>query len=152
MYVTVPDEAQIVEGLEIARRMHAESLYSWLPFDVDKVIEECAIALDSPQHLLLVAVDDSGDQDQIVGFFLGYWTEYFFNRERVAEDKALYVSPCVRGGKAATLLINAFRDWAFAEACMEAVLAHSTGYDAGPFFERLGFKRVGTVHKLRLED
>lgn len=152
MYVTVPNDEQVVDVIDLARTMHADSLYGHLPFDTDKLIEELAVALESPEQLLLVAVDDSKVREQIVGFFVAYWTEYFFNRERVAMDKALYVRAESRGKKAAKLLIQAYREWAYAEGCKEAVLADTAGHNAGPFFDRLCFKQVGTVHKLRLED
>lgn len=151
MYVTVPNEAQIVEAMALARCMHADSLYGYLPWVDGKVIETAALALESPRQLLLVVIDDSDDKEQVVGIFLGRWDEFFFNRERVATDQILYVDPRARGKTVATLLIQAYRDWAYSEGCCEAVLSHSTGYDVSPFFERMGFKAIGAVHKLKLE-
>ncbi len=146
-----PDYEHIHQGMKLAKQMHAESSYGFLPFDEEKVEGLAGFAMDSEDYCILVAVDDA---NKVYGFFLGVIVPYYFCNEGYAVDLALFVSPDKRGVCAAQKLIAAFKQWAIAEGAREITLATSTGVEperTAKLYERLGFPQIGTVHKIRVE-
>jgi GNAT superfamily N-acetyltransferase len=133
-------------------RMHAESAYSFLPYDAEKV-RRCVLEhIAHPETLCAFVAVDGGAP---VGMMGGYISEYFFCGEKIASDMVVYVEPGRRGTLAAARLIGAFREWAAARGAREICLGISTGREparTGRFYERLGLRPVGGVYKQRLEE
>jgi len=131
-------------------RMHAESAYSFLPYDCDKVRRLILSYLEDAETRCGLVLEEDG---RPVGMLAGYMTDYFFCDEKVACDYLVFIDRRYRGGTGAARLIHGFRRWAEARGARELCLGISTGVDRvaiGRFYEKLGFRRVGGVFKLRL--
>lgn len=137
-------------GMELGRRMHAESEFAFLPFDAAKVRRLLRHVVGNPQHYCVYVVEHDG---RLIGLLVGQVMEYFFCRELLCDDLLLYVERDQRGSLAALALVRAYLDWSHEKGAREARIAISTGVDierTGAFLERLGFNRVGGVYKHRL--
>jgi len=128
--------------------MHAESRYSFMAYDGEKV----AITLKTLMQtggFVRVHVKDG----EIDGGMVGYMGEPWFSAERVASELALFVVPGKRGGMAAWYLLSEFSAWAEAQGAKEITLAITTGVkveETGRMYQRLGFEQVGGVFKRRM--
>jgi GNAT superfamily N-acetyltransferase len=142
--------ADIEATVDMGARMHAESAYSFLPYDRQKVRSlVLSFIADPDTHCGLVAEDGT----TLVGMLAGHIGDYFFCDQLVAYDTIFYVEPPYRGTTAAPRLIRAFREWAVARGASELCLAISTGVNAeriGGFYARMGFQQVGATYKQRL--
>ncbi len=136
--------------IELGKRMHEESAYAFLPYDLKKVraLFNSYIA-DPEKQCGLVAEEDS----KLIGMFGGYLTSYFFCNEKIACDLIFFVDEKHRGSSAAPRLIRAFRQWASVHGASEICLGVSTQINTertGKFYERMGLQHVGGVYKQRL--
>ncbi len=131
-------------------RMHAESAYSFLPYDCDKVRRLILSYVENAETQCGLVAEEDG---RPVGMLAGYITDYFFCDEKVACDYLVFIDLPYRGGTGAARLIHGFQQWAEARGAREVCLGVSTDVDSvatGRFYEKLGFRRVGGVFKLRL--
>ena len=136
--------------VEMSARMHAESAYSFLPFDRGKVEDLIKTYIDNPGTYYGLVAEDG---DRLAGMLGGFLTQYFFCDETLACDDLVFVEPEYRGGTTAARLIKAFREWAAGRGAREVTLGVSTNVNVdatGRFYEGLGFTRVGAVYKLRV--
>lgn len=137
--------------VELARAMHASSVYRDFVFSEQHLAGYLAMALDAPsRYCILVAEHDH----RLVGFLAGYLESFVFGPETIAYDTAFYVAPEHRGTTTAKRLIAAFRAWAIDRGAREIGLGISTGIDddrVGGFYERLGWSRSGVIYKQRLD-
>lgn len=128
--------------------MHAESRYSFMAYDGEKV----AITLKTLMQtggFVRVHVKDG----EIDGGMVGYMGNPWFSGERVASELALFVVPGKRGGMAAWYLLSEFVAWAEQQGAREITLAITTGVkveETGRMYQRLGFEQVGGVFKRRV--
>lgn len=139
-----------IENLvKLGQAMHAESSYSFLPYDSDKaraVVKRWIMAAD---HVLFIAELD----DIPVGGIALVLSEYMFCRERVVSDLLIYVTPGRRGNGVASALIARGRHWALQAGARELCLGVSTGVHSartGMLYETLGFRSVGAIYKEKL--
>lgn len=142
------DRGQLVR---LFRRMHGESRYAFLPFDVAKVESVLESYMGEPQRRCGLAAVTG---ETVIGAVAGYVTEYAFCSELVATDQIVYVAPRSRGTLAAVRLIDTFRRWARSLGAREVVLGITTGVDmrrTGELFERLGFEFAGGNFVQRLD-
>ena len=128
--------------LDLAEDMRAESP-AYKDFGIVKekllMVGEATITLPDT-YFGAVAVEN----EEIIGFVLGFCTEHYFTHDKIASDLALYVTPAHRGGSAAMKLIGWFEVWSRKHGARTLSLSISTGKDAeriAVLFERLGFKR-----------
>lgn len=129
--------------VELGALMHAESRFTMLGFDPDKMARATALLVNSPDGLVLVA--ERGGR--VVGGFLGCAEEHFFSRDKFAFDLATYIEPAHRGGYLGAALLRAFVRWARSRgiACINAGIASGINHDVSTrLYERIGFVRVGT--------
>lgn len=139
--------ADIPELLALGRRMHAESWYAYLPYDDDKI----ATVLENVMAHGFVAVSEV--DGEIHGGMVGAISAFWFCRELMAHDLALFVEPTRRGGIAAARLVQAFIGWAHDHGAREISLACSTGVrieETGDLFRAMGLRHVGGIYKARL--
>ncbi len=148
------EEADIYDSVLLGEQMHKESDFKALNFSKVKITATLLANLNNEQHCYLVAKDDSG---KLVGMFSGLTSEYFFGHDMYVCDLALFVQPDRRGAVVGAKLIQAFEDWGrkLAETMpiKEFCLGTTTGVNAertAKFYEHLGYKQVGTLHKKRL--
>lgn len=139
--------ADIPAMLRLGEIMHAESRYSFMAYDAEKV----AGTLRSLMGTGFVRVHERNGE--IDGGMVGYMTEAWFSRARVAAELALFVTPGKRGGMAAWYLLSEFSAWAENQGAQEITLAITTGVkveETGRMYQRLGFEQVGGVFKRRM--
>lgn len=129
----------------LAERMHAESRYAAMSFDVDKMARTFAALIDGA-GCLLVAEHDG----EVVGGLAGWCAEHFFSREKVAGDYGVFVPPERRGGLVAARLLRAFVAWAREQGVADRWI--QPGITTGvhqqateQLYRAIGFVPVGTV-------
>jgi hypothetical protein len=106
----VPYEPKYLAGtLEVAREIHAHSIYSNLPLDNKKLIEQLSMSGNgSPDRWFRLAVRN----DEVLGGFYGCVSKTFFSESLLARDMGWWVKQSARGGAAAILLLREFELWA----------------------------------------
>lgn len=92
------------------------------------------------------------NDEMIVGFFLGYITEYFFSSKQIAQDLVMVFLPQQRSGIAKPVfkILKEFEAWATEKGAHEVCIGITSGI-AGPGYEklikRMGFREVGSAMK-----
>ena len=134
----------------LARMMHDESpIYRNISFSPE-AIEGIEQAIFSGQFVCFVAERN----DEILGFFIGGLTPFFFSKEYFAFDLALYVDPACRGGAGIALkLVTEFVTWANKSGAVEIRVASTTGVNTeqyGKFMQKLGLVPCGTFYARQL--
>lgn len=139
--------ADIPDLLALGRKMHAESWYAYLPYDDEKIAATLEHAMNGG-FLAVYEVDG-----ELAGGMAGVCSEFWFCRELLAHDLALFVAPGRRGGMAAARLVQSFIVWARNAGAQEVSLAVSTGVrvqETGDLFTAMGLHHVGGVYKARI--
>lgn len=134
----------------LGEQMFNESAYAGVcAYSSEKVDHLLKQMVANPEeYFLYVAEKDS----TIIGMYLGLLTEYYFSKDLMAVDLALYVDPTKRGSLAAIKLVQAFEDWAFARGAKEVVPATSTQVAperTAQLYHLLGYEVVGNLFKKR---
>jgi GNAT superfamily N-acetyltransferase len=91
------------------------------------------------------------DGDELVGFGAFVITAHYFTDELIASDIIVYVRPERRGSSAAVKILKNYILWADQQKATHITLGISTGIHpekTQAFYERLGFKTIGTMHCL----
>ena len=134
----------------LGAEMHAESAYSFLPYDVDKLREAIKLMDRSNSFAGWVAVVD----DEIVGTMGGCIEQYFFCDLLFVRDAFLFVKKEHRLSPRIVLsLVREFEDWAQTLPVQEIRLGSSAGYKPEKlqrFYTALGYKWMGTSHTKRV--
>ena len=89
--------------------------------------------------------------DELVGFFMGHVSEYFFGRDLIASEVLWYVARPVRGGILGVRLLRGFEDWARGLGVSEVSVGISTGIAqdrTGDLLGRRGYVHAGGIYKL----
>ena len=139
--------ADIPAMVALGQLMHAESRYSFMAYDGEKV----AITLKTLIGTGFVRVHER--DGEIDGGMVGYMSEAWFSRAKVAAELALFMTPGKRGGMAAWYLLSEFSAGAENQGAQEITLAITTGVkveETGRMYQRLGFEQVGGVFKRRV--
>lgn len=146
-FATVTDIFALVE---MGSRLHAESVYSFLPYDSERVESQVAEYVSGRGERVFLVAERNG---VLIGMLAGHLDQYFFCNERVAVDVFFFVEKPHRGGTAALALIETFAAWAEERGAVELCMSVSTGIDMEKterFYQKLGLRRMGSIHKLRL--
>jgi GNAT superfamily N-acetyltransferase len=91
------------------------------------------------------------DGNELVGFGAFVITSHYFTDELIASDIIVYVRPERRGSSAAVKIIKKYILWAKEQKASHTTLGISSGIHPEKtkrFYERLGFKTIGTMHCL----
>lgn len=132
--------------LELGHAMwKASPEFSRFSFDPERLVPISEACLFNDDMHCFVAEADG----QVVGFFVGGVTEFFFSQDRYAFDLALFVSPDRRGTTAAIRLVAAATEWARARGAKQLRFGAATGINpaaAERFFLGLGFKPTGALY------
>ena len=108
--------------VNVAREIHAHSIYRNMPMDESKVVRQLALAGGiAPDRFFKLAVR-GGD---VLGGFLGCTFVPFFADSLLARDLGWWVKESSRGGAAAILLLQAFESWARACGATKAMVGQS---------------------------
>lgn len=134
-------EAQV---LALAREMHDESvLHRHIPMDEAKLIQQLEAASVMPEQAYFKLCVRG---DEVVGGFLGLISTVYFSSERVAMDRAWFVTKNRRSSLAAVLLVPDFEAWAAAQGVHIVLLGQSTGVQMDAtrkLYEHLGYEVLG---------
>ena len=138
--------------LEMGPGMHADTILSRFTYSEEKALRSLEQLLSDKKgtHCLLLA---EGQNQQIVGVFLGYVSDYFFSQYLVAGNLVFWVDPDHRGTPAAIKLISAFRRWAENRKVKELSINITSGVDlnrADRFLGKLGFSYTGGNYSMLL--
>jgi len=135
---------------ELGEQMFNESAYAQVcKYDPEKVAHLLSLMVDTSDEYFLYVAEKDGT---IIGMYLGLLTEYYFSKDLMAVDLALYVDSTKRGGLAAIKLVQAFEDWAFERGAKEIVPATSTQVAperTAQLYHLLGYEVVGNLFKKR---
>lgn len=134
----------------LGRLMHRESAYRDLDFSESKVRQLALVGANSSGWYLRLAYEG----ETPVGLMAGQIVGYYFGDDRMASDLAWYVVPERRGTPIAVCLAKGYVDWAWSMGVREVKLSTSTNVEAektARLLERMGFERIGTIHKMRLD-
>lgn len=104
----------------------------------------------NPNAVGFVAIEN----DKIIGFISGIFSEYFFSNRKQVTDLGFFVLPEFRGSRAALKLVKSLETWAKNIGADDLHLGQTTAVDMDKtrqFYERLGYKTVGfnTVKHLK---
>lgn len=104
----------------------------------------------NPNAVGFIAIQD----DKIIGFISGLFSEYFFSNRKQVSDLGFFVLPEFRGSRAALKLVKSLENWAKEMGADDLHLGQTTAVEMDKtrqFYERLGYKTVGfnTVKHLK---
>lgn len=140
-----PDfEAVYLLGAEMRR----EGLFRAVEYDRGKVFEFLGKYVSEPDVNYGVVAYSGGE---LVGFFMGYVSEYFFGRNLIATEVLWYVAPSVRGGALGVRLLQGFEDWARGLGVSEVCVGIWMGVEPdriGLLLDRRGYVHAGGNYKL----
>lgn len=130
--------------LELMSRMHQESpRFRQFEFDGASVLQ----LIQSPDVYCVMYQRDG----EIIGFFIGVASPFWFGRQWAGYDLALYIVPEHRGGMAAVRMISAFEQWCKHKGCVTVNVGSSAEIStdlALRLYQRLGYESTGFVaHK-----
>lgn len=130
--------------LELGGRMHRESRFRALSFDLQKVGDIFGQLIGGAGIVLVAEVEG-----RIVGGIAAAVVEYWFSRAKVAQDFALFIEPEHRGGMLAARLLHKYEDWAREQGAHAVEMGVNTGVhvdQTGKMLERLGYPQVAVLH------
>ena len=138
----------LFDVLVLARQFSKEAseMHKW---DKDKFEAQLTSAIDSSDHALLVAEENT---DEVSGFLLGVVTEVYVNHNRAAVELAWFVSKEYRGGKQALSLMKTFEDWASSVEADYVVMSDLKAVaDLAPLYGRKGYEEVESAYAKRIK-
>ena len=149
LLVRPPTHGDIPSIVSMAKAFQQNSLFKNCGFDESKVhdiIQRCMDPLSS--YFMVVGIEDG----KVLGAFCGVVSEYFFSRERIATDLAIYVNPEDRrfAYKFLNRAVHEFESWAVIRGAREVCIApasgaHSTAFEK--YLEKKNYSKVGFISK-----
>ena len=127
--------------MNVSREHHAESDWSEVEYDDEKVARYIDTATNDPNHFGIVALKD----EERIGFMVGRLLEYNFSREKFARELELYVEPTKRNGTAGIFMMRKFMDWAKINGAREAYFEPRLSDNETNKFKAMA-KRLGMEH------
>jgi len=124
----------------LAAEMHAESMFSRMELNMDKVIRHWS--LQHHMQCFRVAVRNG----VVLGAVYGYATSTFFSDEMFAHVKGIWVKSEHRGSAAFILLLDSFEQWARDQGAILGFLDQTTALDierSMNLFEGCGYRLIG---------
>ena len=130
--------------------MHKTSAYSFILLDENKVLLTIARCMKNGFAWV-------GEKDGlVVAGMIGEVTDYWFSKERMAMEYALFATRGCRDTRLPFRLLKKYIQWAKEQKVREIMLGASKGFDEsdtdkyGRVLERLGFQNAGTFFKMRI--
>ena len=127
--------------MQITKEHHAESDWSEVEYDEEKVAEYIGAAINDPNYFGIVALKD----EERIGFMVGRLLEYNFSREKFARELELYVEPTKRNGMAGIFMMRKFMDWAKMNGAYEVSFEPRLSDNETKKFDAMA-KRLGMEH------
>lgn len=147
--VRPPVQQDIPSIVSMAKSFQENSLFKNCGFDESKV-KNIILRCMEPTSPYFMVVGLQGDK--VMGAFCGSVTEYFFSKERIATDLAIYVNPEDRrfSYKFLNKAVQDFENWAKEWGAKEVCIAPASGAYSPAFekyLEKKNFKKVGFITK-----
>jgi len=139
--------ADIQNILNLGKKMHAESEFSSLDWDADKVWAWLDKNVNSPSRFVYCAYDE----DCLAGVFIGSISEFYFGNDKLASDLLWYVGEDYRGTRVGVRLLKEFYNWATEQNVQRIQVGVSSGLTmarTGALLERMGFTQIGGLYKV----
>ena len=108
--------------VNVAKEIHAHSIYRNMPMDEDKVVRQLSLAGSIASDRFFKLAVRGGD---VLGGFLACTFVPFFSDSLLARDLGWWVKESSRGGAAAILLLQAFENWARGRGATKAMVGQS---------------------------
>lgn len=108
--------------LELGARMHLESRFRDLPYDLAKVADVLSSLIDGAGLVLVAEM-----HGRVVGGIVGMVVEHWFSRVKVAQDFALFIEPEHRGSMLAVRLLARYEAWAREQGAHAVEMGINTG-------------------------
>jgi len=144
MEVMLPSHDQIVDAAYLAREVHNESRFAFIPFELEKAVRSGASCLQPANRFIRVAVEGS----QVVGVVMAKLESFLFSRVEYVEEMLFIVSPGKRGSGAANAMLKALHTWAAEKGANAVFMGVSSGIEqtrVGRYLELNGYRLVGDI-------
>ena len=131
----------------LGKKMHAESEFSELDWNEDKVLKWLSANTENPQRLVYCAYDDG----VLVGVFIGSISRFYFGDDQLASDLLWYVDKDYRGTRVGVRLLKEFKKWATEKNVKRIQVGISSGLSmdrTGALLEKMGFTQIGGLYKV----
>lgn len=144
IHIVAYENKYMMQALEVAREIHAHSIYANMPLDNTKLIKQLSMASNgiSPERYFKLAIRG----DEVLGGFLGGLVRVFFCDEFTAKDMGWWIKESARGSAAGVLLLNDFEKWAKAKGARKVMLGQSGVENierTGKLFYHCGYQFTG---------
>ena len=129
--------------------MHQESHFKTLDFNPDK-LKQLLMAFCHDQFVYIAIYNN-----QIIGVFIGFITEYYFGKDLYASDLTYYVDRTKRGSVAAVKLFREFETWAIKKGAKRLNPPTSTGINperTKKIYERMGYTVTGHTYNKEVNN
>jgi len=134
----------------LGQRMHEESAYSDMPFDIETAAQNIYTnIIQGDNGFGVIAYKDGAP----VGIMAGALATHFFGPALFAYDFVWYVVPEDRGSSTAVRMLKRFEVWARSQGAKELHLGVTTGVDpekTHSIYQRMGYTHVGNNYTLKL--
>ena len=127
--------------MNVSKEHHAESDWSEVEYDDEKVEGYINTATNDPNYFGVVALKD----EERIGFIVGRLLEYSFSHEKFARELELYVEPTQRKGMAGIFMMRKFMDWANMNGAHEVYFEPRLSDNETKKFDAMA-KRLGMEH------
>lgn len=125
--------------------------YGAVQHDRERITNAASMWAESPNHVILLAEQDN----QPVGFFIGYHYANWFDGDWQASDIMLFVLPTARGQGVGKALLGRFVDWCRERGVRRAFVGNTAriaGSQADSTYKALGFEHVGALYSMEFSD
>ena len=129
--------------------MQQESHYRFLTYSPVKIVSLIERSINQPDTVCIFVAEKD---DEIIGFFVGLKTEYWFSTDTMTCDLVLYVTPEHRGCSAAPRLVKAYEEWASKLGVKELNIGTSTDVNSDRtigLYKRLGYQTASYSFRKR---
>ena len=133
--------------LYLGKMAHAESSFSRLEFNDDKLLAVAANNAKDPNRVIFMAYNG----DAPVGVFVGNVASYYFGPDLVAVDTIWYVIPEQRGTHVGIKLLELFENWAKSKGAADIRIGQSSTIKPEVFeglLEKRGYKFIGANYRM----
>ena len=133
--------------LALGKEMHQEGHFKHTDYDLTKVTHLFTSIIEDDDKCCFIVEKDG----KIIGFFMGYITEYYFGKDLTSYDLLLYVDQKHRGGRTGIKLLQCYIKWAKSWGVKDIRLGDSAEIDSeavGRLFKFMGFREHGKLYIL----
>jgi len=131
--------------------MHQESHYRFLDYSPTKIANLIERSKTNPDSICVFVAEKNGE---IIGFFVGLKTEYWFGSDSMTCDLALYVKSDYRGCSAAPRMLKAYETWAEGLDVKEINVGTSTDINSERtigLYKKLGYSTASYGFRKRVK-